>query len=339
MNWDQLINLERSMDRIDRGQVPARLSGQLGLFLQKYGESRRSLVEHAITEIEVYRDGSISGKLTGDVDVYPITEGIDPREVETDLGDYVLIPALCPQLLSLIDIKLNLNSRRGLYMLQLIRSMEISGASAIRLSGAYRWLPPLRLTPFRAVASQRFDIPHTWTDAVYLHYVAEDIEAMEDPIEHRIIQISDPPLFGHVRVAHGLLVSSGVLVLPNTQSEGWTDISFQTKVDSDFEDGEPVTCVLVREPHIRDWLLRAVIKRTVQDVLQATVEAALYVYWLLKRRSPGSSHIGRIVAANLKALGCGLNSTDLIECTLNRWEASGEFARFMSRRARGTVVR
>ena len=307
MKYEVFLQVLSSLDNIDRGKPAPRLSNEIGAFFRSYGLRRNDFTKLAIRQaIDVNRNGEIPGDAIGPVSLIPLTSLAPPQSVTTHYGGFFSIPVICPELLSIIDLRLWTDSGSGSAGLNLLESL-MENEGGLILKGGFRWTPPIRITAGTGspTALPRMD-NDPWTTFAFLKYAGEDVTSDPFPLEYRPLWIGGDPLLAAIRVTAGVVKEKGKLVVPHAMSNSSTTIRLvqgsctTARARTVLSQEGGCTCLLIREPDNDTWTIWDAVESGAEDLLTHLVSWAEYVDRL--RESPIWGNRDSVVGAALSSL-------------------------------------
>ena len=187
LSRDQLADILKILERIDRGLIQPRLSDRIGRFLCQYASGRREL--RAVLKqqsITCRSDGAVSGKLLGTIEAYALIEP-EVDVLEFPLGEAASTPTVSEQLGGILNLRMWLKASTAQAAFNVLRD-----TSAVRFVGDYRWTPLAQVTPGEA----RIESPGgslSWRDARCLKSVADDLLRPPHAVEYVLDYRMGPP--------------------------------------------------------------------------------------------------------------------------------------------------
>jgi len=249
----QLAALLKQMEEQDKGRAAPHLPGPYGTFLVRYGRERNDVVKLALTHrIAIRRDGAISGRDLQHITVIPLFPDEAAGEVETHWGRLAIFLALCPELMSLLSVRLWLESAsaRDAY-----RGLLAGYSSGIRIHGDFRWLPPTAITAGTAeFETVTVPVGDSWTGAPYLKTTADDIFDIPHALDYSSIILGGRGLLAQFR-SFIVRCSNMGRVVPGGIRPKAVALRAKDLPNSGNASVATVLCLAYREPGESEWTI------------------------------------------------------------------------------------
>jgi hypothetical protein len=256
VNSTQLDALLDWMERIDRGEAPARIGGPIGSFLRRYSDERNDVVRLALEHsLGIRADGAVSGRDLQGITLAPLLPSETAKVFDSHWGPVARYLAVCPELMTCITLRLWLATASGRDAYRLLTS---SPSSALEVRGDFRWLPPGTLTP--GTAEFELKDPFTrepWAQVAYLKATADDINDIPHALDYRDFTLGDRVRLACLRT-FAALHEGDTLVVPGGVRSHHETIDFPEEVIPQEPAGSLFLCLGFREPGTRwqVWRMR-----------------------------------------------------------------------------------
>ena len=266
MKYDELIAIQNSMHKMDKGNPAPSLGGEIGQFLRNYSLQSTEFVRLALeNNAHVDRNGAIPGNSIGPITLIPLTDLSEPKEVDTNFGSFLSYTVICPELHSIIDLRTWINSGSGIAVLNILESL-MAGEQGIGLSGRVLWKPPVRVnTGTASVKAVTTNIDtatsDNWDSFQFLRYAGEDINTRPYSLEYRTISVKNETLLGATRITAGQISDNDTIQIPYATSDQHTEIKIQTdhytsaRAIKVLSGAKIASLLLIREPKSRQWIV------------------------------------------------------------------------------------
>jgi hypothetical protein len=169
LSVSQLRDLAKVLDRIDEGKISApRVKGPIGMYLRQYAEARIAAVE--ALGAGPMKSEWIPGENLFSLDLSPVT----PLNLHlgNELMGSVTTGVVVSETVGTTFRAALWTSARAANAMARIWTRD--PAANVRLSGAFRWYPPARITPGEAMV-ERLNQPGGWEQIRCLKYAGDDI--------------------------------------------------------------------------------------------------------------------------------------------------------------------
>ena len=315
MNAREREAIRHVIATIDAGEAPPQqVSGYAGRFVREYAKRRDLTVRLAADSGAKFMPGMgmIRGLARGPVSLYPIDRVFEWEAVDTRHGSYYHVPCLCPELLTLVNLRLWTTSGSGLEAIERFKTRG-DPTAGVRVDGAYRWAPPTLLQPGTArLDDLPSDDDQTWWNAGYLKWSAEDIGLPVDPLEY-IELVATPEKtnvpYAALRVVAGIPDGLTRLIVPRVLRVGFLDldctvVALSPSALRTWRHAELVITLLLREPTDERWKVVGARAATTAEVVAHGRQWAEHLRALgLTHQFPNGSTAGQTVSQSLRSLG------------------------------------
>ena len=322
MNQEERKAIRRVIAKIDAGSpAPRFVGGPSARFVRAYAK-RRDLAAHLAADAGVQLlpgVGMVRGLSRDPLSLYPMDQLFDWEEVTTRHGTYFHVLCSCPELLTLINLRVWSTSGSGR---EAIGRLATRGdrSAGVQLDGAYRWAPPNLLQPGSAMID---DLPpddsQAWWMANYLKWSAADVGLEVDPLEY--IEVVATP--EHTRVPYAALrvvagIPDGVrrLVLPRALAVGFLDLdceaaAIRPDLVSVWASAKLVFAILLREPTDERWKVAGARSASPEEVVLHERGWAEHLRALGGDGTvPGDATIAQTVRQSLRTLGVSVSDQE-----------------------------
>lgn len=185
--------------RIDAGERVPRLEGPHGAFFRRYAAERETAVRLALDAgVSIRRDGKLSGAPIGELTISAACPQVEPTVSRTHWGEVERHLVLCPQILSIVVLRIWIASASGR---EAVRTLLTSEATdSVRATGNFRWSPPAAITTGRADFELAPANPlANWKTAPFIKATADDLMTPVHPLDLRDIYLEGRPRLAQFR--------------------------------------------------------------------------------------------------------------------------------------------
>lgn len=249
----------RVLEKIDAGSKPPRLAGAHGAFFRRYAAERATAVRLALQcAVHIRRDGKLSGASLGEVTICPLQPEQAGSIVATPWGKVGRYLGLCPELQTVVLLRVWLSASSGREGLRALLGTE--AGKSVRLVGGFLWSPPGTITSGRA----DFEVDAAQTDALwqngpFLKATGDDLLAPVHPLDVRDVYVRGRPLLAQFRCVLALPVGTHRLRVPRLLSGAPLEMDVNiSRADSStlgflHSGAAPILALVLREPWDEKW--------------------------------------------------------------------------------------
>ncbi|MGH8018174.1 MAG: hypothetical protein ACREIA_07760 [Opitutaceae bacterium] len=270
------------MEKIDRGRLPPRLGGPYGSFLRHYARERNDVISLALRhKVAIRADGAISGRPLEEITLVPVDKDGNSTTSESPWGPVARYLALCPELLTLVVVRLWLSAASGREAYQ---ALITAPQEALEVCGDFRWLPPGTLTAGRAkFDTRRAGSLECWQNAPFLKATADDLADIPHALDYRDVQLRGRFALAHFRTFVIVVDEDGSMTVPG----GVRPKSVRVPLKDDgplagmiCKDRRLFICLCFREPGEDAWTVWLASHLESSGALIHNVRWARYVRYL-----------------------------------------------------------
>ena len=242
------------LDKIDRGVAAPSIPGRVGRFLRQY-RTARAQIEQVLEQCGAIprADAALSGRSIGAIELH----ALHPPQLsilQQPLGEVADALAVSEELGSLVRIRMWMKGPVANAVYNILR-----GGSGVRLSGDYRWTPPLGITPGEAeVSSTRSAVE--WPSARCLKAVADDLLRSAHALEYMLDYQVGPPGLKHFRSVCARWEGEWVVMPALEEPRRLLLDSILPRAASALEASELAMLLIYREPWSAAWTVADAVK-------------------------------------------------------------------------------
>lgn len=181
------------LQKIDAGGRVPRLEGPQGAFFRRYAAERGTAVRLALEAgVDIRRDGKLSGAPIGAITIKRVSAAVGPSVSRTYWGEVERHLVLCPQLLTIVVLRIWMTSASGREAVRSLLTAE--EGECVWGAGDFRWSPPGAITTGRADFKPAPGDPLAdWTSAPYIKATADDLMVPAHPLDLRDVYLEGRP--------------------------------------------------------------------------------------------------------------------------------------------------